>query len=296
MLYCKTCGQQVSETEQYCPNCGAKIEATVPNHDVNQGFNAAPASIPTNNPPSPNPGYNPNQGYNPGYNQAPGYNPNQGYNQAPGYNPGYNQGYNPNQGYPGYNQAPGYAQPQRARAPRPVGSTGFSALGSNMVIFFISVGLLLMNIIFMYCPNVTASSFYYDDSASVFAGASDWVSGFGFMIFFGILLLLAYIGGMVLCMLPIMTNKRWNGKVFICGRVACIVGLSLYLLGVIILAGSTSYRVSVYPNFVGWLFMLTNIGGIVLSVVVPKMMRNSGAFGAPAAPAPVPPVYNPPQY
>lgn len=203
---------------------------------------------------------------------------------APAYNPGY--------AAPTYN--PGYAAPVAPATPAApaapagsIGATGFNALGSNVILFFISVGVLLTNIIFMYCPVMTASYYYRTESFGLFAGEETN----GFFIFVGILQLMGYLAAMALCMLPIMTNKTWTSKHFLCGRITCMVTVSMFLLFWIIMAAGTPSRYSVYLSFWGWMFLLGNIGGIVLSFVVPSMLNKK-----PAAPAPAAPAYNPPQY
>lgn len=254
-MFCKTCGQQVADGQPHCPNCGTFMEVPV-------GY-TQPA--PTYNPA---PGNNPAPGYTqpaPAYNPAPGYNPASGYTQpAPVYNPA-----------PTYN--PGYAP----AAPAGVGgATGFKALGSNVVIFFISVGLLFLNMIFTYCPTLAASIGFYSESAIIYTE--------GFWTVIGILQMFGYMAGIALCMLPIMTNKTWSAKNFLCGRITCMVALSFFLLIWIIEAADAYYSVSVYATFWGWMFMLSNIGAIVLSFIVPGMLSKKPTASAP--------VYNAPQY
>ena len=303
-MFCKLCGQQVSEDKQYCPNCGAKIEvppvapqASQP--QVNGTFVSAPNVAP-DYAPNPAQGYNPNpaQGYNP--NPAQGYNPNpaQGYNPNPaqGYNPNPAQGYNPNPAQ-GYNPNPayGYVPNPGPATVKLRGTTGFSALGSNAAVFFISVGLLLLNIILMYCPciSVSASRYYsIDYTFSLYTGDLGYFdSDAGYMVFFGIIILMGYLGGMVLSMLPVMANKKWGSKFFICGRIACIVGLSFFLLFFVILAADASYYVDVTLTFGGWMYLLCSIGGFVMSIVAPNVICKGVAKAQTPPPAYMPPAY-----
>ena len=288
-MFCKNCGQQVTENDLYCPNCGTKIEGTISGYTGFQvpagDLSAPPACDPNPAPdynPAPAPVYNPAPAYNPEpapvynpepapvYNPAPAYNP----NPAPAYNPGYNPGY-----------APAY-QPAAPKAPKVPGTTGFSALGSNMVIYFISLGVMLMNIIFMYCPQFSVLRWF--DFSLYGSGISRMDDDLEFLIVFGIIILLGYIGGMVLSALPLMTNKKWSGKYFICSRVTSIVALSFYMLFVIILLSESGVSLT----FWGVMYIMSGIGSIVLSFLVPKLICKKPA--APAAPAA--PGYYPPQY
>jgi uncharacterized membrane protein YvbJ len=38
-MYCKECGKVLSETEKFCPNCGAKIESDKENNQTNLSKN-----------------------------------------------------------------------------------------------------------------------------------------------------------------------------------------------------------------------------------------------------------------
>ena len=260
-MFCKLCGQQISEPREYCPTCGAKLEAA----PVIPETPAAPA-------PESAQTYTPN---------PVSYQPNPAQYQPQGYQP---------------NQMP--YQPAPA-APKTRGTTGFSALGSNAAIFFITVGLFLMNIIFMYCPciSISYSRYYsYEYAFSMFGGdLGSFESDAAYMIIIGLFILLPYIGGIILSMLPVMANKKWSSKFFVCGRVGCIVGLCVFLLFFIILAGEASYYEDVTLTFWGWMYLLTNIGGFVLSIVAPSVICK-GVAKKEMPPMAQPPVYNPPAF
>lgn len=161
---------------------------------------------------------------------------------------------------------------------------GMAGLGKNMVLYFVNLGLLLLSFIFSQIN--TFSSDYGILKAGLFGMSAGDALGMGDeaastnAVFVRIIFILIYIAVIAAAVLPLLTGKKWKALYILPGAVWTLFSLLWYFF-------TYSFFLSIFHSesaglgfdfsAVGWLFLLTTIGSLVLSVLISLNM--TGAIG-----------------
>ncbi len=132
-----------------------------------------------------------------------------------------------------------------------------NALGKSKIIYFLSIGMMLLSMIFSVTPVFRVRAFLDNSDEVMFAG------------FFTFLIIAVYIVAIILMVTPFLVGKNPKPSYFICAKIITILTFVWFFILLFLTSGSVNKQnlnsvAGVAPSVTGWFYIITTAAAIAL--------------------------------